>query len=152
MRTVKETVLVEASPEAVWQILVDPNYIPKLYPDLLNISVDPPGEAAVGQKRTLSGRAGKRLIEFRTVVTGLVPQKRFELGGREGGALEEFTEVIELAPAKGGTEMRVAFSFKVSERYFGQMFDLLTLEQMAVRNQEVYIKNVKSLAELRRVR
>lgn len=152
MRRVRESVLVRASPEAVWQILVDPNYIPKLYPDMLNISVEPPGPAVVGQTRTLSGRAGKRLIEFRTVVVGLDPAKRFELGCRRGGALEKFSEVIELDQAKEGTQMKVNFEFEVSEAYFGQMFDKPTLEQMAVRNQEVYIKNVKSLAELRRVR
>jgi hypothetical protein len=56
--------------------------------------------------------------------------------------------VIELAEAKGGTQLTVTFVFKVSESYFGPQFDVLTLEQMAVRNQEVYVKNLKELSEL----
>jgi len=149
MRTVRETVLVEAKAESVWEVLVDPYYTPKLYPDMINIKADPPGRAVVGQKRTLGGRAGKRLIEFHTEVSEIVTNKTFALKGRPGGAMEEFTEVVELAPAKGGTELKVTYVFKISEAYFGPQFDLLTLEQMAVRNQEVYIKNLKALAELR---
>jgi hypothetical protein len=148
MRTVHETVLVQATPAAVWEVLVDPYFTPKLYPDLLNISAEPPGRSVVGQKRTVAGKAGKRLIEFRTEVVALVPLKRFELTGREGGAFESLSEVIELAEAKGGTQLTVTFVFKVSESYFGPQFDVLTLEQMAVRNQEVYIKNLKELSEL----
>lgn len=148
MRTVQETVFVEAKPEAVWEVLEDPYYIPKLYPDLLNVSVDPPGKAVVGQLRTMGARAGKRTIEIRTRVVSLTPGKRFELAGRDGGALDEFSQVMELIPQKGGTVMKATFRLKVSENYFGPGFDLLTLEQMAVRNQEEYLKNVKSLAEL----
>jgi hypothetical protein len=148
MRKVQESVIVEATPTAVWEVLVDPYYTPKLYPDLLNITPDPPGRAVVGQKRTVAGKAGKRLIEFRTQVVDLVPLKRFELAGRDGGAFESLSEVIELSEVKGGTRVSVTFVFKVSERYFGPEFDLLTLEQMAVRNQEVYIKNLKEPSEL----
>ncbi|MDG6925900.1 MAG: SRPBCC family protein [Nitrososphaerota archaeon] len=151
MRTVRESLIVEAKPEAVWEVLVEPYYTPKLYPDILNIVIDPPGRAVVGQKHTLSGKAGKRMIEFRTEVSGLVPYKRYELRGREGGAFEEFSEVLELSPVKGGTELKCTWVFKVSEDYFGPAFDVPTLEQMAVRNQEVYIHNLKNLAELKKV-
>jgi uncharacterized protein YndB with AHSA1/START domain len=152
MRTVRETVLIEAKPESVWEVLMDPHYVPKLYPDMLNIKVDPPGRTAVGQKRTLSGRAGKRLVEFHTEVLDVQPLKRFEVGGRPGGVFEEFSEVIELEPVKGGTQVKVAYVFKLSEDYFGPMFYLSTLEQMAVSNEEVYIQNLKALAELRPAR
>src|SRR5271169_6062702 len=149
MRKVKETVLVEAPPSDVWEVLMDPYFIPKLYPDLLNITVDPHGRAVVGQKRTAAGRAGKRLIEFRTEVAALDPLKRFELVGRDGAAFESLSEVIELEAVKGGTQLTATYVFKISETYFGPQFDVLTLEQMAVRNQEVFIKNLKEISELR---
>jgi hypothetical protein len=149
MRTVRETVLVAARPESVWEVLVDPYYTPKLYPDMINIRAEPPGRAVVGQQRIVGGRAGKRLIQFNTQVVELVENKTFALKGRPGGAMEEFSEVVELAAVKGGTQLTVTYVFKVSESYFGPEFDLLTLEQMAVRNEEVYIKNLKALAELR---
>jgi hypothetical protein len=151
MRTVKETILVEAKPEAIWEVLVEPYYTPKLYPDILNIALDPPGTATVGQKHTLSGKAGKRMIEFRTEVAKLVPNRWYELRGREGGAFEEFSETLELTPRKEGTELKCTWTFKISEDYFGPAFDVPTLEQMAVRNQEVYIRNLKHLSELRKV-
>ena len=84
MAKVQASFLVDAGPEAVWDVLTDANFIPKLYPDLLNITVDPPGHAVVGQSRSLSGRVGKRLIEFRTRVAELVPNKRFVVVGRRG--------------------------------------------------------------------
>src|SRR5271169_1631855 len=133
MRTVRETVLVEAPPEAVWEVLVDPYFLPKLYPDILNVTVVPPGRAVVGQERTVGGRAGKRLIELRTKVVELIPNKRFEVTGRAGGAFEEFSEVMELSPVDGRTRLNVKFFFKISQEYFGPEFDPLTLEQMAVR-------------------
>ncbi len=149
MVRVQSTFLVEATPEAVWDVLTDANYIPKLYPDLLNIVVDPPGRAVVGQARSLNGRVGKRLIEFRTRVAELVPMKRFVVTGRRGGAFESFTEIIDIEGLKEGTMVRAFFEFKVSSAYFGPAFDPLTLNQAASLNEEMYMKNLKELAELR---
>jgi uncharacterized protein YndB with AHSA1/START domain len=140
--------LVEAKPEAVWAVLTDANYIPKLYPDILNIRVDPPGHAKVGQYRTLSGRAGRRLIEFRTKVTEVVPLKRLVIAARRGGAFETFSEVIELQENEEGTIVSALFDFKVSAAYFGPDFDILALTQAAKLNEELYIKNLKELSEL----
>ena len=148
MVRVQSTFLVEARPEAVWDVLTDANYIPKLYPDLLNIKVDPPGRAVVGQSRSLNGRVGKRLIEFRTKVAELVPMKRFVVTGRRGGAFESFTETIDIEGLKEGTMVRALFEFKVSPAYFGPGFDILMLNQAAALNEEVYMKNLKELAEL----
>jgi carbon monoxide dehydrogenase subunit G len=146
---VQSTFLIEAKPEVVWDILTDPNYIPKLYPDMLNIVVDPPGRATVGQYRTLSGRAGKRLIEFKTKVAELVPMQRFVIAGRRGGAFESFSEVIELEEVKKGTMVGALFLFKLSVGYFGPGFDLLALEKAARFNEEMHVKNLKELSELK---
>ena len=88
MPRVQVTLLVDARPEAVWEVLTDPNYVPKLYPDILNVVAEPPGRATVGQWRTVSGRVGKRLIEFKTKVAEMVPLKKFVVVGRRGGADE----------------------------------------------------------------
>ncbi len=149
MERVQVTLLVEAGPEAVWAVLMDPNFIPKLYPDMLNISVDPPGRTAVGQYRTLGGRVGKRLIEFRTRVAELVPLRRFVITGRRGGALESFQEVLELEAVDEGTIVRASFEFKVSQAYFGPGFDYQALSQAARLNEELYVKNLKELSELK---
>jgi len=148
---VEATITIGAAPEDVWEILVDPHYIPRLYPDMLNIKVDPEGPAAPGQWRTLTGRAGKRMIEFRTKVAEVVPLKRLVIEGRRGGAFEVFSQVMELSEVKNGTEVKVDFHFKVSDAYFGIGFDPISLGKMAEENQEKYIRNLKELAELKRV-
>jgi carbon monoxide dehydrogenase subunit G len=148
MPRVQSTFLVEAKPEAVWDVLIDPNFIPKLYPDILNVVANPPGKATVGQWRTLSGRVGRRLIEFKTKVEEMVPTKRFVVAGRRGGAFESFRQVMELTGVKGGTMVSGLFEFKVSQAYFGPQFDIMMLNQAASLNEENYMKNLKELAEL----
>lgn len=148
MRTVRENIIVDATPERIWDILVDPYYTPKLFPDILNMKADPPGRVVIGQKRTLSGRAGRRLVEFHTEVSNMEPGRRFEIVGRPGGALEQFEQTIELVPVGGKTQIRAVFTFKVSESYFGPEFDIPTLEQMVIRNEHVYLENLKQLSEL----
>ncbi|MGA2666316.1 MAG: SRPBCC family protein [Nitrososphaerales archaeon] len=149
MEKVQATLLIETKPEAVWEVLVDANYIPKLYPDMLNITVDPPGRASMGQYRTLHGRAGKRLIEFKDRVTEMVPLKRFVIRERRGGSLEYFSEVIELEEVPEGTVTQILFEYKVSQAYFGPAFDLYWLTHQARLNLELFIRNLKELAELR---
>jgi carbon monoxide dehydrogenase subunit G len=148
---VTETIFVNADPEAVWEVLADPHYIPRLYPDMLNIKLEPDGRVVPGQLRTLTGRAGKRTIEFKTKVTDVAPQRRLVIEGRSGGAFEMFSQVVELAKAREGTEVRVTFRFKVSLTYFGVGFDPLGLGRMAEANERTYIKNLKELSELQRV-
>jgi Polyketide cyclase / dehydrase and lipid transport len=151
MPEIHDTVLIQAKPEAVWEILVDPHYEPKLYPDILNIVAKPPGRAVVGQKRTTSGRAGKRVVNFYTQVTELIPLKRFALTGLRGGAFETFSQVVELSAVEGGTQASVTFFFKISEDYFGPDFDLMVLNELSARNHDLYLKNLKGLSELQLV-
>jgi uncharacterized protein YndB with AHSA1/START domain len=148
MPRVQATFLVEAKPEAVWSVLTNPNFIPKLYPDILNAVASPPGAAVVGQWRTMSGRLGQRLFEFRTKVEELVPMKRFVIGGRRGGAFESFRQVMELTSVKEGTMVSGLFEFTVSQDYFGPQFDITLLNQAASLNEENYMMNLKELAEL----
>jgi len=138
-------------PQAVWDVLVDAHCIPKLYPDLLNVTLDPPGSAVVGQYRTTGGRVGKRLIEFHTKVSELVPLKRFAIVGTRGGAFEESSELVETSEVKGGTEVKTIFQFKISEAYFGPGFNLLQLEEKAAENARSYMKNLKELVELQSI-
>jgi hypothetical protein len=151
MPEAQDTILIQAKPESVWEVLVDPYYTPKLFPDVLNIIAEPPGRSIVGQKRTSEVRLGKRLIQYRTQVTELIPLKRFVLTGLRGGAFDVFSQIVELAPAKEGTQVRVVFFFKLSKDYFEPGFDFMVLTLAASRNQDLYLKNLKELSELRPV-
>ncbi len=62
--TVLETVVeIHAPVAAVWNVLTDSSYTPKLYPDILTSAVDPPGPSVVGQKTHLVGRGPRRPSE-----------------------------------------------------------------------------------------
>ena len=93
----------------------------------------------------MSGRVGKRLIEFKTKVAEMVPLKKFVVVGRRGGAFESFNQVIDLTDVKEGTMVSGQFDFTVSHAYFGPEFDYLTLNQAASLNEEMYMKNLKEL-------
>ncbi|HUI85967.1 MAG TPA: SRPBCC family protein [Nitrososphaerales archaeon] len=151
MGGISGTVAIDAEPEAVWEVLADPHYVPRLYPDMLNIKLEPEGRVSAGQRRTLTGRAGKRMIQFRTKVSEVVPPKRLVIEGCPGGAFESFTQIVELSKSDSGTDAKVSFRFKVSSTYFGIGFDPLTLERMAEDNQRIYVNNLKELSELKRV-
>jgi carbon monoxide dehydrogenase subunit G len=122
--------------------------VPKLYPDLLSIKFEPHVPAVVGQRRTLSGRLGKRMIEIRTRVAEVVPLKRLVVVGARGGAFDEFRQTVELSETAEGTKVNVTYEFKVSEAYFGPEFYIPVIEQVAIENEDNYLKNLKEIAEL----
>jgi hypothetical protein len=148
---ITDTILISAKPEDVWEVLVDPYYAPKLHPNVLNITVEPLGRSAVGQKRTSDFRVGRRVVHFYTQVTELIPTKRFALGGLGRGAFENFSQIVELAPAEGGTRVGVVFSFKLSEDHFGPEFDLLEITGSLAGSLASYLKILKELSELQPV-
>jgi hypothetical protein len=148
---IHDSISITVEPEMVWEVLVDPYYAPKLFPDILNITVEPLGRAVIGQKRTSDFRVGKRVVQFYTRVAELIPMERFALTGLRYGAFEEFSQTVELAKNEGGTLVTVAFFFKVSEDNFGPGFDLMAITESVSRNQDSYLKNLKELSELKSV-
>ena len=151
MPLLRQKFLIAAKPEAVWEILDNPLYTPKLYPDILSMKVEPEGRASVGQHRTSSARAGTRLFEIRTEVAELIPARRFVLRGREGGAFTEFKEVLEMAPSGSGTQVTASFEYDVSQSYF-EGLNIVALENALRTNLISYLKNLKDLAELKPLR
>lgn len=148
MPKVEKELLIAAAPETIWEILSDPHHVPKLYPDMLSIQFEPHTVAVVGQKRTLRGKIGKRLIEFKTQVVEVVPDRRLVITGRRGGAFEEFHQVVELSREGDKTKVKTLYEFKISEAYFGPDFSIPILEQAAIENQDVYLLKMRELAEL----
>ncbi|MDA4123215.1 MAG: SRPBCC family protein [Thaumarchaeota archaeon] len=148
MPKIDREILIAARPEQVWEILSDTHHVPKLYPDLLSIKFEPHVPAVVGQRRTLTGKIGKRMIEIHTRVAEVVPVKRLVVVGGRGGAFEEFRQTVELSETAEGTKVHVTYHFKISEAYFGPEFYIPVLEQAAIENEDNYLKNLKEIAEL----
>ena len=151
MPEIHDSISIMVKPETVWEVLVDPYYAPKLYPDILNITVEPLGRAVVGQKRSSDFRVGKRVVQFYTKVAELIPMERFALTGLRYGAFEEFSQTVDLAQTEAGTLVQVSFFFKVSEDNFGPGFDLIAITESVSRNQGSYLQNLKELSELKPV-
>ncbi|HUI85969.1 MAG TPA: SRPBCC family protein [Nitrososphaerales archaeon] len=147
----QQLMTIAAPPETVWEILENPIYTMKLYPDFLAIKVEPEGRTAAGQMRISKARAGTKLFEIRTVVSEVVPCKRLVLKESKGGAFTDFKEVIELTREKSATRLSASFDFTVSQSYFEGM-NVAALEGAARSNMISFLKNLRELAELKPLR
>jgi len=142
------TFVINAKPEAVWEILASPIYIPKLYPDFISTKVEPEGRTAVGQKRTSTARAGTKLIEIITEVTEFLPPRRMVLIGCKGGAFADFRQIVELTPQGSATRLDTSYNYTLSTDYFKGM-SIPAVENAAKQNQVTYLNNLKMLSELK---
>ncbi len=144
----KHAFLIGASPDAVWEVLENPSFVPKLYPDFISTKTVPEGRASLGQLRISTARAGSKVFEIRTEVAELVPGKKLVLVAPKGGAFDTLKESVELSPSGGGTQVRASFDYVVSQSYFGGM-NIVVLESAVRANAAAFLKNLKELAELK---
>jgi len=139
---------VQAPVGKVWDVLMDPAYVPRLYPDVIAIEVDPPGLVAVGQKAHVTGKAGRRKLEIFTETIEIVHQKKILTRNRPGGLFRSFESIV-LLEAKGDrTDAKVTFQYELSMGYLGKVFNMLLLERLVKDNLKSYTRNLKEIAEL----
>jgi hypothetical protein len=147
--TVRSNVLISASPEAVWDVLVDPVYSPKLHRDVLFMEVDPQGKAVKGQRRRAIARAGRTKIEIVSIVTEAVRPQRFVLEQVPGALFTSYKEEIRLTASAVGTEVRANFEYAVSREYVRDALNIAALENGVGESLGVFLKNLKEIAELK---
>jgi hypothetical protein len=139
---------VHASGPVVWNVLVDPLYLSKLYPDVLSAEVEPPGRNFVGQKTHMIARAGRRRIEIYGETVELVTEKKIVSRNRPGGLFKSFESVIMLRPKGTGTEVMASFEYELSMGYLGRVFNVVMLERSVTDNLTAYSRNLKEFCEL----
>jgi carbon monoxide dehydrogenase subunit G len=139
---------VHAPPSAVWEVLMDPDYVPKLYPDVVSVVADPPGRTVVGQRFHITGKAGRRRLEIFAESVELVTEKKAVTRNLPGGLFTSFESIVLLEAKGANTIVRVTFQYELSMGYLGKVFNLLLLERLVKDNLKSYTHNLKDICEL----
>ena len=149
MAKIQSVVQIEASVDAVWDVLTDMSYIVKLFRDAILVRIDPPGRSFVGQRYHLTGKAGRRKVEILLEVSEMSPKARLTVVHRPGGLFESFKQRTTLAARAGGTEARTVFEYELSRGYIGKALSLALVQNLVRDNLEPYSNTLKEISELR---
>jgi carbon monoxide dehydrogenase subunit G len=139
---------VQATVPMIWDILTDPAYLPKLYPNVITIETDRPGRNLVGTKTHLVLMAGRRRMEVFAETVELVTERKMRIRNRPGGLFASFESVIFLEPKGDSTELRMSFDYELSMGYLGKLFNLIMMERLVTDNLKSYMRNLKEISEL----
>ncbi len=149
MPTFERSVEIAASPETVWKIAADPTFAPKIFPNIISITADPPGMAHVGQKGTITGKIAGRRVQQTIEVTEVVPNKKLVNKNVPGGLMKTFVSTLTLEPTKKGTRATQKAEYEASAGYLGKFLSVLIVNRTLKKNLEVSGNNLKELAELK---
>jgi carbon monoxide dehydrogenase subunit G len=149
MPTFERSIEISASPVTVWSIAADPSLLPKVAPDVISITVDPPGMSQVGQKSTVTAKvAGRRLQTF-SETTEVIPNKKFTIRGLPGGFMKSIWVTTTLEPSKKGTRLTQKTEYEASAGYLGKALSVLLVNRTVRKNLQAGLENIKELAELK---
>ena len=148
MTKLESVVTIEATTDAVWDVLTDTSYIVKLFRDAVAVKVDPPGRSFVGQKYDLIGKVGRRRIEIFLQVTELEPKTKVVTTHTPGGLFKSFRQHTILHPGPGVTVAQTTFEYELSLGYVGKVLNPLVLERLVRDNLKSYAHNLKEISEL----
>jgi carbon monoxide dehydrogenase subunit G len=139
---------INAPSSAVWSVLKDSSYIPKLYPDVISVESDPPGVTTVGTKYHILGKAGRRKLEIFAETVEFVEEKKAVTKNNPGGLFKSFFSVVELEQNGTETTVKISFEYELSMGYLGKIFNLVVLERLVMDNLKAYTRNLKDFSEL----
>lgn len=140
---------IHAPAASIWDVLMEPLYIPKLYPNILTAKTDPPGRTVVGQKFHLVGQAGRRRLEIFAETTELIEGRKVSTRQAPGGMFKTFQSSIALEPKSVDvTTVLTSFEYELSMGYLGKVFNLVLLERLVTDNLKAYARNLKEISEL----
>jgi carbon monoxide dehydrogenase subunit G len=148
MQKIEHIIEITASPDAVWEILTDSSYLPKLYPDALSTQVDPPGRSHVGQMYTTLSRVGRRKVEVLSELTQLEPKSKLVTRSRQGGIFKFFEQSVTMQPSGSGTRVRMTFEYEYAMGLVGKVLNAVLIERLLRDNLDAYAANLKEICEL----
>jgi len=148
MPRVEKEIEIESPPGTVWNVLTDPTYLPKLYPNIVTLQTNPPGRAVPGQRADLVARVGgakiRVLIQFITVD----PQNRLVSRAVPGGLFSAFEHIVTLTSDGLRTKARISFDFTIAPEYLSKVPDPALLARNLGENLQLYGPNLKDICEL----
>lgn len=148
MTRIESVVEIEAPVSAVWDILTDTSYIVKLFRDAVSVTADPPGRSVLGQKYHLTGKAGRRRVEFFLEVVELVPQSTVVTRQRPGGLFKTFMQKTVLEDKAGRTRAHTVFDYELALGYMGKVLNVVLVERLVRDNLTAYSHTLKEFSEL----
>ncbi len=149
MPKIETTSEISASPEKIWSIIADPNYLPKLAPDIISSEADPPGLAVVGQKIHSVGKVGGRKVDMVTEVVEAERNELLTVRVRPGGIFKAGSGTVTIQPTRNGSRVTNANEYELSMGYLGKILNKLAVERTAKKNLGVVLRNLKEIAELK---
>lgn len=148
MAKVRNEVQIDAPPERVWEILIDPERLPQYNATIVEVSDATGPLDQVGASYNAVAKVYGRRIEGRWEVTEVDPLRRIvqrASAGDEGAA----TVIGTIEPAGGGTRAAVEVDYQLPAGFLGELADKLFVERSVERDVRHSGENLKALAEAR---
>lgn len=143
MTTVKRSVLIHASPDAVEEISTDPNRLPEWYSGIERVEPDGVFPDMGGEVAVTYKAAG---IHFDLTMRSVEHVE----GERQVNCMEGMiagTNSWEYTPEGDGIRVTAIFDYEIPGGALGQMADKMLIERMNTENLEKSLEALKTLAE-----
>lgn len=146
MARIQHEVHIQAPPERVWQLVIDPQRIPEHNTTVVEVhDATGPLDHVGARYRSVSKVYGRR-IEGPWEVTEVEPGRRLVVRGTAAGG-GEVTVVTTLEPADGGTRTAVEIDYTLPAGFLGEVANRLFVERSLEREVRHSADNFKALAE-----
>ena len=148
MTLIEKTFEIKARPEKIWSIIADRKEIPKLQPNVLDVEVDPPGLASVGQKFTFTYRIWRREMKVFGEHVEVVPNRMLKSRQLPQGMFKGFEDTIKLEGFEHLTRVTTILNYQLSMGALGRFLGVLFVHRTIRKDAANYWRNVRRLAEL----
>jgi carbon monoxide dehydrogenase subunit G len=145
---VEDAFEIDAPRWTVWKVLVDPSYIPKLFPEIITAEMDPPGEIKLGSRSKVYGKIGKIRFEIYLEFPRVDTEACLISRQLPGGLFRAFSQVVVIEALDLRTRVRTSFEFALVPEYAAQVTDVALFEQTVTNNLHAYARNLKEICEL----
>ena len=144
----QRSVNIAAPPEAVWSIVADPSFVPKLYPHVISISPAHSRIATAGNSVIVTAKMLGRKVNVLIEATEVVPNERFSVRHQPGGLFSNYKSTITLEPTKKGTKVSQDVEYEVHSGYLGKVATSIVARKVVKDNILQSMENLKEISEL----
>jgi len=145
---VEDIVDIVSPRSTVWKVLVDPSFLPKLYPDVISVETSPPGMLKVGTKARILAKLGKVKVEAHVEVTRADDEVCFATRQSPGGLFSTFQQTVLLHADAMDTKVKVVFEYTLLGDYAATITQAEFLDSRTADNLRWYTRNLKEICEL----
>ena len=146
MASVRREIEIAASPERVWEVLIDAERLPQYNVTIVEVR-NPTGPLdQVGSSYDAVAKVYGRQIEGRWEVTDVIPLRRIaQVAAGPGGSQATVNGTIE--PSGDGTRAAVEVDYQLPAGFLGEVANRLFIERSVERDVRHTLENLKELVE-----